>query len=102
MNDVTFCIWRSKNDSKWNKGNVVVPADCENEDDGQDFLLVYIYEDPKEWLDWAKYYYNKEFSIEYIRNIYEHKEITKEIIQSINLERDVDSVMDELREIGYI
>ena len=48
--DVTFCIWRSRTDSLWRKGQVVVPKEG---DDGEGFLLGYIFENADLWLDWA-------------------------------------------------
>lgn len=102
MDDVTFCIWRSKNDSSWKKGKVDVPEAYEDGDDGESFLLGYIYEDADSWLEWAKYYYEKEIPLDCVKNIYEHRNITKEVIQKINSERDAESAMKELREIGFI
>ncbi len=49
--DVKFCIWRSPNDLLWSKGQVVLP---EVEDDGEGFLLEYMFEDDNLWLDWAE------------------------------------------------
>ena len=102
MNDVTFCIWRRNTDSNWKKGKVDVPETYEEGDDGEGFLLGYIYEDPASWLEWAKYYYSREIPIDYIKNIYEHRNITKEVLQKINPERDAESVMKELKEIDFI
>lgn len=100
--DVTFCIWRSKKDSDWQKGNIDVPEGYEDGDDGEEFLLGYIFENPEEWLEWGKDYYEMDFSIEDIREIYEHKNITKEIVQKINPERDADSAIREINYIGLV
>lgn len=102
MDDVTFCIWRGMNDSNWKRGNVVVPENYEKDDGGEEFLLGYIFHDADSWTDWAKDYYGKKIQLEYVKKIYEHKDITREIIEKINPERNSDEVIEELKNIGYI
>lgn len=99
MNDVTFCIWRGKNDSSWKKGNVVVPEDYEEDDDGEEFLLGYIFDDADSWTDWAKDYYGKKIPLEYVKKVYEHDDITEEIIKKINPERNAYEAIEELKNI---
>jgi hypothetical protein len=102
VNDVTFCVWISKNDSNWKKGNIIVPEDYKENDDGERFLLGYIFDDADSWLDWAEYHYEEEILSECVKAIYEHKDITREIIEKINPKRDVDAVIKELKMVGYI
>jgi hypothetical protein len=99
--DVTFCIWRSPTDSLWRKGQVIIP---ENGDDGEGFLLGYIFENADLWLDWAKSYYGEQaahIEVVWIQKVYERK-ITEEVIHMIDPGRDIKGVMKELKEIGYI
>lgn len=102
VNDVTFCVWISQNDYNWKKGNIIVPEDYKENDDGESFLLGYIFDDADSWLDWAEDYYEKEFPVECVKAIYEHKDITREIIEKVNPKRDTDAVIKELKMIGYI
>lgn len=102
VTDVTFCVWISKNDSNWQKGDVIVPDDYKEDDDGEGFLLGYIFDDADSWLDWAKDYYEKELPLKCVKTIYEHKDITREVIERINPKRDIDSVIKELKIIRYI
>ncbi len=104
IHDVTFCIWKSRNDLTWNKGKVVVPEDYDDGDDGEYFLLGYIFEDADSWLEWAKAYYEEageRIQIDYVKKIYEHQTVTKEIVEMINPGRNFDLVDRELKEIGY-
>ncbi len=99
--DVTFCIWRSPNDSLWSKGQVVLP---EEGNDGEGFLLGYIFENANSWLDWAKSYYEKraaKIEADWIKKVYT-RNITEELIQMINPDRDIKGAIKELKEIGYI
>lgn len=98
--DVTFCIWRSQTDSLWRKGQVVLPEDA---DDGEGFLLGFIFENANLWLDWAKSYYEEQaakIETDWIQKVYE-RSITEEIMQMINPGRDIKGAIKELKEIGY-
>lgn len=99
--DVTFCIWRGHTDSLWRKGQVILPEDG---NDGEGFLLGYIFEDADLWLDWAKSYYEEQaahIEADWIKKVYE-RNITEEIIQMINPGRDLKGIMKEFNKIGYI
>lgn len=102
VNDVTFCVWRSQNDSSWKKGDVIIPEGYKEDDDGEGFLLGYVFDDADSWVGWGKDYYEKEIPLEYVKTIYEHKDITREVIEKINPKRDVDAVIKELKEIGIL
>lgn len=102
LTDVTFCVWLSKNESSWKKGDVIIPDDYTEDDDGEGFLLGYIFDNADSWLAWAKDYYEKELPLECVNAIYEHKDITRQIIEKFNPKRDIDSVIKELKMIGYM
>lgn len=102
--DVTFCVWKSLNDSLWRKGDVVVPEGYKNDDDGESFLLGYIFKNADIWLDWAKSYYEEKvenIQVDSVEKIYKHESITSCLIKKINSQRDVESVIKELKEIEY-
>ncbi len=104
VQDVTFCIWRKRTDMFWCKGEVTVPDDYKNGDDGEDFLLGYIFQDADSWLEWAQGYYDEQgkiIKIDHVKKVYEHQNITKEIVESINPDRDFEEVNQELKKIGY-
>ncbi len=82
------------------KGQVVFP---EEGDDGEGFLLGYIFENASLWLGWAKSYYEEraaKIEADWIKKVYE-RNVTEEIIQMINSDRDIKGAMKELKEIGY-
>lgn len=102
--DVTFCIWRSINDSHWRKGDVVFPKGNTSDDDGEGFLLGYIFTNADMWLDWAKSYYEKQvenIQVNIVERIYKHESITGSLIEKINPQRGVESVIKEAEKIGY-
>jgi hypothetical protein len=102
--DVTFCVWRSLNNSLWRKGDVVVPKGYKNNGDGEVFLLGYIFKNADIWLDWAKSYYEEQsenIQVDSVVKIYKRESITSSLIEKINPKRDVECVFKELKEIGY-
>jgi hypothetical protein len=103
--DVTFCLWRRQVDLFWRKGDVIDPEKYNSLDDGEDFLLKYIFNSADTWLDWAKFYYGKKadsIPIDCVKKIYEHKNITRDTIKIINPNREVEIAIKELKEIGYM
>ncbi|KNY27587.1 hypothetical protein [Pseudobacteroides cellulosolvens] len=103
--DVTFCIWKNPTDEFWKKGDVVFPKDYIEGDDGEDFLLGFIFCDARSWTDWAKDYYEedgKQIQVDLVKEVYENKKITKELVGTLNPGREFESVLEELIEIGYL
>lgn len=103
--DVTFCIWRSKTDLLWKKSEVIIPADYQDGDDGEGFLLGLILTSADSWVAWARDYYEEQgerIQLDYVKKVYKHEGITKDLIEKINPDRDTEAVIKELKEIGFI
>ncbi|MFY7911026.1 MAG: hypothetical protein ACOVO2_15775 [Emticicia sp.] len=101
----TFCIWRLNTDNKWNIGNINFPND--EYGDGSEDLIYILDNAPKTYKKWATEYYEETFeerklNLEVVKQIYEHKPITKKIIEQLNPELDdIDELKNDLDEIGY-
>lgn len=91
--DVTFCIWRESGDANWQIGDVKIP---EGQEDGSVFLLGTIFDTAEIYVDWAQYYYDMPIPIEVVKKIYNGLAITEEAIRSLNPERNVKEVLQEL------
>lgn len=102
--DVTFCVWYDLNNSTWRKGIITVPEGYKDGDDGEGFLLGYIFTTPDDWLDWAQHYYgdkNKDIDITVVKKYYRKQIITHEDILSMNTNADVEYVFSKLMKLGY-
>ncbi len=102
--DVTFCIWRSKNDPLWKKGKDLVSEGYKYGVDGEVFLLGFIFDTAESWLDWAKDYFEEDaekLHLSFVKNVYDLKIEKKEIEKMIDQDRDIEKVIDELKQIGY-
>ena len=91
----TFCIWKTPEDLVWKKGKIINPKGV---DDGK-FLLSYININPEDWKSWAEEYYDEDFDIKSIEKIYLNKNITPEMIEEINFERDAEAALREIKKI---
>ena len=94
--EVTFCIWRSNNDSEWLTGTIINPN---NHDNGFDFLCSYLRESAFDYYDWARDYYNKEFPLSVVEEIFAGIDINDKIIKAINPDRDVAESLCEIRKL---
>ena len=103
----TFCIWRKYSDSTWQKGDLVYPDD--NYKDGSEDLLHILDNNPKTYHQFAVDYYEDQFefdpeklSLDLVQYIYNHNQLTKEIVLRINPNlADMEKLKEDLDEIGY-
>ena len=95
----TFCIWRKFTDSSWQIGEIDYPD--ENDPDGMEDLLFVFDGKPETYKDFAEEYYKKEIPISSIKGLYEHRILTKELVQTINIEISIKDLQKDINEIGY-
>ena len=89
--DVTFCLWRKQSDGFWSKGDIIVPIDYKDGDDGEYCLLKNILIDAENWLEWAKTYYKDQsinIDIADVKKVYDQQLITKEVLGRISPNSD--------------
>jgi hypothetical protein len=99
-NDITFCIWRRHEDPVWQHGRISFPTG--SDPDGSEFMLWAYDGRPETYHAWAEEYYQpRRFNLDAVRQIFEHQPLTNELVESLNPERSLDDLADEIREIGY-
>ena len=62
--NTTFCMWCMDDSDMW------IQNEVEGNDGGKDFLLRYICKNHKEWIEWAKDYYEVEIDEEVVQKVY--------------------------------
>ncbi|KQO17851.1 hypothetical protein [Paenibacillus sp. Leaf72] len=97
--DVTFCIWWENGNSAWHISEYEQPGGWE---DGADFLLGYLCDSPESYQEWAQGYFEEELDLAAVRAVFEGAEITKELIASLNPERDAEEALEELEALGLL
>ena len=96
----TFCIWRQTEDLNWSTGPVDYPEGEEDPDGSESMLKIYK-AGPEEYQEYVTGYFEKDLRLDLIQRVYAQKHLTREIIQQINPEADVDWVLSEAEQIGY-
>lgn len=99
IEDTTFCIWRKNEDSKWQIGEIDYPKS--KNPDGLENLLFILDGDPLTYKEFAEEYYETEVDVSDIKEIYEHKPLTEELVEGLNQEISFEDLQPDIEEIGY-
>lgn len=107
MESTTFCIWRGYRDSQWQRGAIAFPVG--EDPDGSQELLSILDGRPDSYGAWAVDYYElSEISLDAVRHVYDHSELTGEIVYELrsgligdNEPVSLTDLEDDVAEIGY-
>lgn len=96
-NEVTFCFWKTENDTQWHENPFPASLAVEpQEDGGKSALLSYIFTNAEDWYHWAVPYYELfDEAWDAVERLYETNEITRSMVNDLNPERDYDTILDE-------
>lgn len=97
--DVTFCIWRAADGSRWERARVKLPKDIDP--DGSAYLLSPLDGNPKTYGKFAEEYYEVEVDLEIVAAIYEHQPLTKAMALGLNAEADWKDIKKDAKQIAY-
>ena len=100
MDNTTFCIWRSDNNDVWHRGHIEFPSGYDDPDGSADLLSI-LEGDPQQYKLWAESYYERSVPLELVEHIYQHKELTEDVIRGLNPECDLETLASDMAEIGY-
>jgi hypothetical protein len=93
----TVCFWRTTDDTEWRCGPVQ-----NAEKDGADYLFELLADGrPEAYLTFAEHYYEVALDLEPIRHIYALMPLTEYVVTSLNPERRLQDLKDDIAEIGY-
>lgn len=93
----TFCIWRLREDRRWQRGTV----DPSDGDDGSSELLAILAGDPADYVTFANEYYERTLDASAVVAVYRHEPLTESLIHGLNPDINLDSLRADLDEIGY-
>lgn len=95
----SFCIWRLASDERWSKGDVQLPSG--NDPDGSEELLSILAGDPQRYVRFAQEYFERGVDVSDVAAVYRHEPLTNALVQRLNSETDIESLADDIAEIGY-
>lgn len=99
MESTTFCIWRRYEDSAWQCGGIEFPE--EEDPDGSQALLSLLDGKPQTYKGWAEEYYETKIPELAVREIYEHRPLTSELINQLNPQLSLAELQGDIEEIGW-
>lgn len=96
----TFCVWRRYSDSSWQVGKINYSE--EKDPDSSEDLLSILDGKPSTYKEFADYYYGRSFALSPIEQIYQHKLLTREIIEALNPDVSCEAdLKTDIEEIDY-
>ena len=97
--ETTFCIWRKYSDSSWQTGKIDFP-DSEFVDGSEDLLFM-LDGNPNTYHQWANEYYEVSIPLDAVKEVYEHKPLTQQLISRLNSKRRFEDLESDLDQIRY-
>jgi hypothetical protein len=99
IEDTTFCIWRTYDDSSWQRGDIQFPEG--DDPDGSEDLLSILDGDPTTYQEWAESYYEQPISLAAVKDIYNHRPLTRDLLAALNPALSLEELMPDIEGIGY-
>ena len=95
----TFCIWRRTSDDRWFSGAVQLPPG--DDPDGSAWLLSMLAGEPRQYVQFAAEYYEREIDIAEVAAVYRHVPLTQALVRRLNPAIDFEALKEDISEIGY-
>jgi hypothetical protein len=95
--NVTFCYWRRHSDPDW--GRATVPSYLGR--DGSGDLLPLLVGDPRDYVEFAQSYHEREVPLGAVSAIYQHQPITMDLAHSLNPSCSWVGLTEDCAEVGY-
>jgi len=99
IEDTTFCVWRTYDDSVWQRGTIQFPDDPDP--DGSRSLLAALDGNPHTYRVYAETYYARQIDLDAVIHIYNHQSLTDAILAALNPDLSLRDIAAERDEIGY-
>jgi hypothetical protein len=94
-----FCIWRRTSDDRWSSSAVQLPPG--DDPDGSAWLLSILAGEPRQYVQFAADYFEREIDVSDVARVYRHVPLTQALVKRLNPDVDVEALMEDITEIGY-
>lgn len=92
----TFCYWQLAEDPDWR-----TPAELASVDTGASELLGILVSGIEAYRQFAAEYYEQDFDVSTIRQVFDHTPISAELVATLNGEISIDDIREDLVQVGY-
>ena len=99
IEDTTFCVWRTYQDSIWQRGAIEFPNDPDP--DGSQQLLAILDGESQTYQAYTETNYERSISIDAVIQVYNHQPLTNALVQALNPDRSLADIAADQQEIGY-
>ncbi len=96
VEDTTFCLWRLTGDPFWQVGGEV-----SNTKNSSAEVLFALDGNPDTYKQWGDEYFEQDLPLHAIQQVYNHEDITLDLVQSLNRDMTLENLAEDLEEIGY-
>lgn len=96
---VSFCCWFEEDVGRWEHAQVGL-SDLDNLD-GSAFLMRGLDGNPDTYRRIAEEHYERSLPISSISAVYDHHQLTEDLVRSLNPDRSLAGITEELAAIGY-
>jgi hypothetical protein len=99
IEDTTFCVWRTYQDSVWQRGTIEFP-DHPDPDGSQDLLAI-LEGAPQTYQAYAEMNYERSLNLDAVIRVYNHQPLTNALIEALKPDRSFADIAAAQEEIGY-
>ena len=99
IEDVTFCIWRTRENNCWAHGDITFPHP--RDADGSANLLAVLDDNPQSYQEWAEKHYESGINLAAVERIYSHEPLSSGLVTALNSEITLEDLAEDITEIGY-
>jgi hypothetical protein len=99
LEETTFCIWRTYQDTHWQRGPIQFPD--HPDPDGSQSLLAILDGHPQSYQTYAETSYERPVDYDAVVQIYNHNPLTDALLVALNPDLSLADVRGDKEEIGY-
>lgn len=99
MDDTTFCIWHTHDDTMWRSGEIAFPE--ADDPDGSERLLWMLDGNPTTYHEFAESYYERSVELAAVEQIYAGVSLSEPLAARINPDAPWQGILTDATEIGY-
>ncbi len=106
--DLTFCIWRTREDDAYRIGDIAFPKRSagtvepfRSDPDGSAMLLGILDDHPQTYVAYASEYFEVDLPLAAVRKVYAHDALDAATVRALNEEADVGEISKSARALGF-
>jgi hypothetical protein len=99
LRSLTLCVWRAKNDGRWQIGEITWPTNIDDPDGSEDLFAIFAEE--QDFSNWLTDLYQADFEPAALKHILENCPLTDSFLSSVGSKRSLSEIKARLLECGY-